>query len=271
MLAGFSCLTLPPNAPCYQNFTISAMFASSLKVLDMSANSLSYVRTHLLTKNITILRLSYNIIKLRKNDFENAPPPPPPPPAFLNPTSTPSPLQIALPFGRSYCFVGKQILEIPEGIFDQLLKLQVLNLENNAIQFLPASLFKFNKNLRYLDLSLSALGLQVIDPTFLKGLYSLQYLDLSSSALCHNETDLSVNTLTLSEVYGNLTSLQYLMLGLAPSTIYQQLDIRIYYDIKVSKIDQNAFRNLTGSHHINIISIAKMSIKTIEKNSFSKL
>ena len=259
-LAAMNCIPLPVGVSCYHNFTISSAFAPSLQVLTLTADSFIHVPTHLLTKTLTDLFLNHNLLTLQKNDFENSPNL-----RYLDLG------HLANPYNKDNCTKGKEILVIPAGIFDPLLQLQILILENNGIQYLPKNLFKYNKNLQFLDLSLSSLGLQIQDPVFAQGLTSLLFLDLSSSTVCRNYTTVSVDVLKLSEVYKSLTSLESLMLGSSPNAFQAEVNIRHHYSIQVNKIANNSFSTMSDLTQLKLISVAGMSIREIEKSSWSKL
>ncbi|XP_038664464.1 carboxypeptidase N subunit 2-like [Scyliorhinus canicula] len=222
-LGNLSYLGLSSNRLHLQNYRFEPLL--KLQALDLSANHLSELGEVLLANlsNLTWLNLANNklgrfppvtsltkltYLDLSNNEF-----------AVLQETFTHLP-QLDTLFLKS-----NQLKILPETGFDQLFRLDVLDLSNNDLCSLPSRFFNNHRNLT--DLRLDSNKLRNLAATSFSHLHNLQYLTMSGNSIINFppqlfasltkllKLDLSNNSLTFlpNNFLSNLAALQVLKLS----------------------------------------------------------
>jgi len=147
---------------------------------------------------------------------------------------------------------GNQI-NISEGMFSGFSKLQLLDLSQNQLTYIPQGLFRDLASLKSLQLNKNGLSDASLTSETFQGLYNLTTLGLSSNNISgHFKKDafqylkkldslsLAKNDLTYltSETFNSLSNLPITYLGL--------------YGNKISGFDKNAFQNLKKLEYIDL-------------------
>ncbi|CAK8688709.1 unnamed protein product [Clavelina lepadiformis] len=245
--AAYNCVLTDVTDGCPGNFTISGPISQSLRILELSGNNWTAVPSYLFGKKLQFLSLSSNPInKLKKNDFKGA--------------ENLVKLDLAGMF---------QPVQLELGVFDGLVQLEVLYLVGNAIEFIPLDIFKNNKKLTHLDLSMNCLIFFILDPVFLVGLTKLTHLDLSFNGNCGEQVHASTPTLRLGQSYANLTSLESFVLGAYPEMTRKVTDVGAV--VEIQEIDKFSFSNLENLDSLAMLSLSFCGIRQITQNALSRL
>ena len=246
---GFNCYVV--ENLCFREFSVSSFFSDTYISLDLVLNNWKKVPTYLLHSNLLYFAFSINpVTRIFKNDFKKAP--------------NLKLLQLRSMIGDT----SANFLTLEEGVFDPLIHLQVLDISENYLGYIPAGLFRCNTKLEELNLSMNNLFKTIYDPKYLSHLKFLRYLDVSSNAPNYI---IKCNELHLGPSYSNLTALEALMVGYPPSTHQILVQDFIKLSVHFDRINEQSISTLSTLSNFSSISISGLFLKSLDPNQWKKL